>query len=151
MEHHLPAQERRTALLRDAGFVVVAANYSFNGPSPEAAWRPVISGDAVPTVRVSHESASADHEREVDRSWESVAEEFGVFGEGGDFLISVAGEGMGSLPWAHVRRGRNLSPARHLVDYPGEPEFVTMSMDGRAVCGVTTEEYDIWIIGATLA
>ncbi|MFC5117556.1 hypothetical protein ACFPN7_26800 [Amycolatopsis halotolerans] len=80
----------------------------------------------------------------------STAADFGVFGPGGDFLLSVGVRQLGTLPWAHVRRGQDSSLARHLASYPGEPEFVAMSMDGRAICGVTTEEYDIWIVGANL-
>lgn len=105
----------------------------------------------MPTVRVPYESGPDEYVPEVDRCWESVAEKLGVFGPGGDFLLSVGIDGMGALPWAHVRRGRNLSLARHLADNPGDPEFVTMSVDGRVVCGVTSEEYDVWIVEASLA
>lgn len=137
-------------MLRDSGLAVVEASYSLPGPVPMDAWRVVISGDAVPTVRVPHDSVAGNNVGEIERSWVSTAAEFGIFGPGGDFLLSVGAGQLGSLPWAHVRRGQDSSLARHLADHPGEPEFVAMSMDGRAICGVTTEEYDVWIIGANL-
>jgi hypothetical protein len=40
--------------------------------------------------------------------------------------------------------------ANELALVTGEPEFVAMSMDGRVVCGVTTEEYDAWIVSGML-
>ncbi|MBC6457913.1 hypothetical protein [Actinomadura sp. HBU206391] len=33
-----------------------------------------------------------------------------------------------------------------LGDRPGQPEFVTLSTDGGALVGVTTEEFEVWLI-----
>ncbi|KJY42726.1 hypothetical protein VR41_06605 [Streptomyces sp. NRRL B-1568] len=33
-----------------------------------------------------------------------------------------------------------------LGERPGQPEFVTLSMDGEALLGATTEEYEVWLI-----
>lgn len=137
-------------MLRASGLMVLEASSSFVGPAPMDAWRIIIGGNTVPTVRVATDS-EFDYLSDVDRSWESVAEELGIFGNDGEFLISVAGSPIGRLPWARVRPDQDRSLARHLVSNPGEPEFVAMSVDARVICGVTTEEYEIWVVGAELA
>jgi hypothetical protein len=40
--------------------------------------------------------------------------------------------------------------AQRLGSVEGEPEFVAMSLDGRVSCGVTTEEYEVWILTALI-
>jgi hypothetical protein len=83
---------------------------------------------------------------EVETKWESIAEDCGLFGSRREFLIHVAGVGAAKHPWACVQRNSGLSLAHHLAPDAGGPEFVAMSIDGRMVCGVTTEEYDVWIV-----
>ncbi|WP_406642542.1 hypothetical protein [Amycolatopsis sp. WGS_07] len=150
MNYYSSAENLRSGMLRASGLVVLEASSSFDGPAPMDAWRVIISGNAVPTARVATDS-EFDYLSEVDRTWESVAEELGIFGNDREFLISVAGSPIGRLPWVRVRPARDLSLARHLVNNPEEPEFVAMSVDARVICGVTTEEYEIWIVGADLA
>ncbi|MEW2499764.1 hypothetical protein AB0878_04680 [Amycolatopsis sp. NPDC047767] len=144
------AEQRRDAMLRASGLVVVKTSTLADGPQPRDAWRPVISGHAVPTATVAFGSGE-DYVSEVDRKWESIAEDRGIFGNDGEFLISVGGGGLGILAWAQVRRVGSVSLARNLDVGPEEPEFVAMSLDGRTVCGVTAEEYDMWIVAVDLS
>ncbi|MEV4602968.1 hypothetical protein AB0K15_36920 [Amycolatopsis sp. NPDC049253] len=149
MEDPSAEQALRTELLRKSGLAVLDTNYSAGGSRPSDVWRLAASGSTVPaaTVEVLPDFGYLE---EVDRQWQFLAEERGLFGEDGEFLISVAGERVGRLPWARVRRLGRMALAHHLVAYPGEPEFVAMSRDARVMCGVTTEEYDIWIVAGDL-
>jgi hypothetical protein len=140
--------EDRERLLREAGLSVPDGAWTGDVPSPWAAWRLIIRGDAVPAARIAYGNDHA-HLDEVESEWERIAESTALFGGDGEFLISVSG---GSLdaPWALVRREPRMRLAHVLALYPGDPEFVAMSVDGRSVCGVTTEEYDVWIVQADI-
>jgi hypothetical protein len=141
--------ERRGSLLKTAGLTVLDEAWSGEAPDPMRAWRPVISGGATPAVRVRIADGN-EYLPEVQDHWENVAEQVGIFGDDGDFLISVAGAGAAKAAWARVRRASAMRLAQYLGSVEGEPEFVTMSMDGRVVCGVTSEEYEVWIVTAEL-
>lgn len=136
-------------MLESAGLTVLDPAWTGAGPTPMDAWRSVASGNAVPNARVPI-SDTADHLDAVEERWESICEQFAIFGETADFLISVAGEGATEAPWAWVRRESRMRPAHVLGPIEGEPEFVAMSTGGSAICGVTTEEYEVWIVASRL-
>ncbi|GAA1287767.1 hypothetical protein Psi02_70330 [Planotetraspora silvatica] len=109
------------------------------------AWRLIIGGEVTPTAMVPTLDG-IDQWDEVEAVWDSVARDSGIFGGRNEFLISVAGPGAADAPWAHVRRDSRPKLAHHSFSPVGEPEFVTTSLDGRCVCGVTTEEYAVWVV-----
>lgn len=81
----------------------------------------------------------------VDAAWLRLAREHGVVDEDGRFLMTTTMEG----PWVPVRIRSEVHLAKHLVGRnarPGHAEFITMALDGRVMCGVTTEEYDVWLV-----
>ena len=135
----------RRSKLETAGLVVLDEAWGELDVETIDVWKPMITGQYTPCSAVPFQPQNA-HSRKVDREWERLAQQVGVFGPGGDFLISVAGAGAGSIGWAHVRRTDEMRMAQHLGQYRGEPEFVTLSMDGRIGCGVTTEEYEVWVV-----
>ncbi|MFC5907925.1 hypothetical protein [Streptacidiphilus monticola] len=141
-------QARRT-LLESSGLDVVDEAWSGSVPEPMAAWRPIISGDATPAARIPIQGPPG-HLSEVQARWEQIASESGLFDAEGEFLVSVAGEGTANAPWALVRRMPEMVMAQKLGVVQGEPEFVAMSTSGHVVCGVTTEEYEVWILSALL-
>lgn len=117
-----------------------------------AAWRPVISAGARPAVAVVVDEL-ADPVGEINAQWFQLAVRTGVIGEDGEFLIDVAGNRTGSRPrqWTRVRltepgQPRSWDLAGVLGERPGQPEFVTLSVDGEALLGVTTEEYEVWLV-----
>ncbi|WP_326565139.1 hypothetical protein VSH64_25185 [Amycolatopsis rhabdoformis] len=140
----------RSEMLQRAGLVVVDSTLPAHTPPPMTAWRPVVSGDAVPTATVPYRP-DLGHLTDVDRQWESLAEQHRLFDDNGVFLISVGVASVSALPWAHVRRAGKLSLAQHLSEYPGEPEFVAMSTDARTICAATSEEYDVWLLAIALS
>lgn len=137
--------EDRERLLREAGLSVLDRAWTGKVPAPRVAWHLIIRGNVAPSVRIAASNAHLD---EVESEWERIAESTALFGVDGEFLISVSGVGSLDAPWALVRREPRMRLAHLLAPYPGEPEFVAMSVDGRSVCGVTTEEHDVWIVQA---
>ncbi|MER5937870.1 hypothetical protein ABT121_11165 [Streptomyces sp. NPDC001928] len=81
----------------------------------------------------------------VDTTWLRLAREHHVVDAEGRFLITTTMEG----PWVPVRIRGEVHMAEYLVGHnarPGHAEFVTMALDGSVMCGVTTEEYDVWLV-----
>ncbi|MFF3766383.1 PE-PGRS family protein [Streptomyces sp. NPDC001922] len=114
--------------------------------APHAAWRPVVAWDAEPTVAVPGDRQ--DVVAQVNAQWYRLAVDHGVLGDDGEFLIEVANHGTGGAPrrWTRVRLNAEWDLAGVLGDRPGRPEFVTLSTDGDALLGATTEECDVWLI-----
>jgi hypothetical protein len=139
----------RRKRLESAGLIVLEDAWPGETRPVLDAWAPVIRFGIEPDARVVA-TETGDYLAEVDRQWERIAQEAGVFSESGDFLICVADEGSAGLPWARVRRGPTLALADQLAPVAGEPEFISMALDSSAVCGVTTEEYEVWIVSGAL-
>lgn len=133
-----------SAQVSSSGLVVLGIPPPSGVPGTSEAWRKVVNIETEPAVRVGH--SLPDALSEVDRQWLAHAERESLFPEDGSFLISVAGPGAFEAGWTCVRWPGNTSLASTLVHDEGSPEFVAMSMDGRLLCGVTTEEYDYWIV-----
>ncbi|WP_329454080.1 PE-PGRS family protein [Streptomyces sp. NBC_01497] len=131
-------------LLRRAGLEAVRDGRVEEVPLPEAAWRPLISSGAKPTVAVRENRP--DLVAELNAQWHRLAVSKGVIGEDGAFLIDVAGARTAPGPrrWTRVRLTGQWDLAGVLGERPGQPEFVTLATDGSTLIGVTTEEGEIW-------
>ncbi|MFI1397567.1 PE-PGRS family protein [Streptomyces sp. NPDC020681] len=129
-------------LLRRAGLEVVEPSRTEHVLPPRAAWRPVVAGSAEPTVAVRLDTA--DLVAELNAAWHRLAVQYGILGEDGVFLIDVAG----GTPrrWTRVRLTEVWDIAGVFGDRPGQPELVAVSLDGNALLGATTEEYEVWLI-----
>lgn len=132
--------DRRAAMLDSAGFEVVGTEESAEGLLPERAWRRIISLDAIPVAEID------DDPDRVDAEWRRLAGEHGLFADDGSFLISPPGPGVMRLPWVRVKLTAATRLAEHLHAGPGQPEFVTASVDGHVVLGVTSEEHGVWLV-----
>ncbi|MFF7725802.1 PE-PGRS family protein [Streptomyces sp. NPDC008001] len=113
---------------------------------PRAAWRPVIAADAVPAVAVRRDHPGLV--AELNAQWYRLATEHGLIGADGSFLINVAGSrrGPAARGWTRVRLTSQWDLAGALGEHAGQPEFVTLSADGDTLLGMTTEEYEVWIV-----
>ncbi|MFG2812772.1 PE-PGRS family protein [Streptomyces sp. NPDC048410] len=129
-------------LLHRAGLEVVEPGPVSDACPPMAAWRPVIAASTEPTLAVPDDHA--DLVAELNRQWHRLAVEHGVIDAGGEFLITVANQGR--TGWTRVRLGEQWDLAGHLGPKAGQPEFVTMSLGGESVLGVTCEEYEVWFV-----
>ena len=141
--------ESRRALLESSGLVVVEAEYdAAEGLGAWPAWKRIIGGNVVPTATVKLDGP--DVAGKVNERWRELARRYSVIDDRGEFLISVAGLGARELGWAKVRMTARVDLARSLTDQTSSihphPEFVTADVRGRTGLGVTTEEYDVWLI-----
>ncbi|MFD3665742.1 PE-PGRS family protein [Streptomyces sp. NPDC058659] len=128
------------ALLGRAGLEVVGQWGAENVLAPAAAWRRVASYETVPTATVRDDRP--DLVAALNTQWHRLAREHGVIDEKGEFLIHVGDDDA----WARVRLAPAWDLAGVLGDRPGQPEFVTLSVDGDALLGVTCEEYEVWLV-----
>ncbi|MGY5052380.1 PE-PGRS family protein [Streptomyces sp. 900105755] len=133
-------------LLQRAGLEIAGDWRTDEVLPPRAAWRPIVAGETTPTVSVRGDQP--DLVAELNAQWHRLATESGILGEDGVFLIDVAGDWTGCAPrrWTRVRLTGRWDLAGVLGERPGQPEFVTFSMDGNTLLGATTEEDEIWLI-----
>ncbi|WP_157408465.1 hypothetical protein [Actinoplanes sp. N902-109] len=131
-----------TTVVAAAGFLVEEFVDLPHLPSPMAVWRPFILASAMPAIRVPYDDA--DHDGRVDRAWREFSTSNGTLTAAAAVLLSV--EGAGRLPWLRVRVKGHLSRAS-AVALPGQANgFVAMSLDGSASTGVSSEEWETWIL-----
>jgi len=139
-----PLRERLQRL-RDAGLVVVEAEWSMTAPvSVRQAWMKISGGHVKPTSTVSR--STRDWWIQLGREWDITTTDCQLRGPLDRFLIATSGVGSSNLPWTLVSGGSGEGLVRSLSGDPNEPEFVCMALDGHVVCGVTSEEYDYWIV-----
>jgi hypothetical protein len=131
-----------TELLGNCGLEVLDGALGDALPAPRRAVGITIGGTE-PTTKVPLVGPALS--ARVDAAWLQLAREHHVVDAEGRFLITTTMEG----PWVPVRIHGELHLAEHLVGRnapPGHAEFVTMALDGSVMCGVTTEEYDVWLV-----
>ncbi|MFG2533018.1 PE-PGRS family protein [Streptomyces sp. NPDC048516] len=133
-------------LLQRAGLEIVGDAPTEEVLRPWAAWRPLVSFEAEPTVAVHCDRP--DLVAELNDQWHRLAVKTGIIGKDGVFLIDVAGNWTGCAPraWTRVRLATQWDLAGVLGERPGQPEFVTLSTDGSTLLGATVEEYEVWLI-----
>lgn len=129
-------------LLTRAGLEIVGDGRGDDVLPTWVAMRPVVAGNAEPTVAVRH--GRPDLVAELNAQWFRLAVECGVIGEDGDFLISAPGGAGGG--WTRVRLAHSWDLAGTLGDRPGLAEFLTAATDGDAILGMTSEEYETWLL-----
>jgi hypothetical protein len=139
-------RDKLIELLQSAGLEIAGDWRAEEVLPPRAAWRPIISGEAKPSVAVRGDLP--DPVTEINAQWHRLAAGSGIIGEDGVFLIDVAGNWTGCAPrrWTRVKLIEQWDLAGVLGERPGQPEFVTLSMDGDTLLGVTTEEDEVWLI-----
>lgn len=132
-------------LLRRCGLVPLGTVEGGGLPSPEWAWH-VTAGVRAPSAAVP--LVGGELAARVDAEWLRLARRHGVVDDQDTFLVSLSR----SRPWTAVRLTDGFRLAEYLAG-DGAPasqaEFITMARDGSALCGVTTEEYDVWVVADT--
>ncbi|MEV7737802.1 PE-PGRS family protein [Streptomyces sp. NPDC088921] len=129
-------------LLGRAGLEVVGERRVEEVPPPPVLWRHVIGSETEPTVAVPDDRP--DLVAELNAQWHRLASEAGILGGDGVFLIDFSGNQDRS--WVRVRLTDGWDLAGVLGPRPGQPEFLTLSLDGAAMVGATTEEYAVWLV-----
>ncbi|PAZ17111.1 PE-PGRS family protein [Streptomyces sp. SA15] len=139
-------RDQLAELLRRSGLEIVGERRVEEVLPPWFAWRRVIGFQAEPTVTVRADRP--DLVAEINRQWHRLASEAGILDGDGAFLISVAAAWTGAAGglWTRVRLTAEWDLAGVLGERPGQPEFLTLAMDGDTLLAATTEEYDVWLI-----
>jgi hypothetical protein len=127
-------------LLGRAGLEVVGEARVEEVLPPPFAWRHVIGWETEPTVAVADDRP--DLIAELNAQWHRLATEAEILGGDGVFLICASG----SPSWVRVRLTDGWDLAGVLGPRPGQPEFLTLSLDGDTMVGATTEEYAVWLV-----
>ncbi|WP_234542048.1 HEAT repeat domain-containing protein [Streptomyces shenzhenensis] len=109
---------------------------------PPVAWRHVIRWEARPAVEVALDRPDAV--AELNAQWHRLAAEAGLLDGDGVFLVDF--QGNPRQGWIRVRLTDGWDLAGVFGGRPGQPEFVTLSRDGDALVGATTEEYTVWLV-----
>jgi hypothetical protein len=127
-------------LLGRAGLEVVGDRRVEEVLPPPFAWRHVVGWETEPTVAVADDRP--DLVAELNAQWHRLATGAGILGGAGVFLVDFSGSG----GWVRVRLTDDWDLAGVLGPRPGQPEFLTLSLDGDAMVGATTEEYAVWLV-----
>jgi hypothetical protein len=144
--------------LRASGLEVLEAPYTAEGvPSEWAARRPVVSLGARPDYVVRDDAENML--LQLERNLLLLMESHGVLGPDRSFLISLTkrNDEVDDVDdvdgWVRVRLPEGPWNINELGPYDGEPDFITMSTEGRAVCGVSAEEWttQIFCVDADLS
>ncbi len=129
-------------LLGRAGLEVVGERRVEEVSPPPVLWRHVIGSETEPTVAVPDDRP--DLVAELNAQWHRLATDAGILGGDGVFLIDFSGNQDRS--WMRVRLTDGWDLAGVLGPRPGQPEFLTLSLDGETMVGATTEEYAVWLV-----
>ncbi|MEU0942971.1 PE-PGRS family protein [Streptomyces canus] len=127
-------------VLGRAGLEVVGDRRVEEVLPPPFAWRHVVGWETEPTVAVADDRP--DLVAELNAQWHRLATETGILGGEGVFLVDFSGNGS----WVRVRLTDDWDLAGVLGPRPGQPEFLTLSLDGDTMVGATTEEYAVWLV-----
>jgi hypothetical protein len=135
-------REELVELLGRAGLEVVGDWRTEEVLPPQIAWRHVIARETEPTVAVPGDRP--DLIAELNAEWHRLASEVGILGGNGVFLIDFPGSR--SPGWTRVRLTGDWDLSGALQERPGQPGFVTLSPDGGALVGATTEEHAVRLV-----
>ncbi|QKT11310.1 hypothetical protein [Rhodococcus sp. W8901] len=130
--------------IRNSGLEIVAEGGTPGSLDPVKAWKMSINLDSKPVAIISDDKSDAA--ALVDRAWQGAAKDHGLFSGDGTFLLSIPGDPFHSTRWYRVRIRGAVKMAEFFVDGNGYPEFVTASVDGYPVVGVSSEEDGTWIL-----
>lgn len=150
--------------LEACGLLVLGRETPSPVPPVLTAIRAVTGVEVTPAVAVpeSHPDVAA----ELDRQWRAETGALPLVSSGGEFLVVPPGRGGSSVGWVLVKDlfkttsvgadsvgadpGEMGLPSR-VARATGSPEFLALSVDGRHLCAVTSEEDEYWIVTRVLA
>lgn len=131
-------------LLFDAGLDLLGVQTHAGKLTPIQAWMMVIGGAVIPDHVIDDQAEN--YLDNVNSKWLEVANRRRLLDPDRTFLISLSRPGTREDPWFHVRISGELRMAQVLAPQSGEPEYVTASLTGYPIIGVTAEEYEAWIV-----
>ncbi|MFE5973363.1 hypothetical protein ACFQ64_14520 [Streptomyces sp. NPDC056460] len=122
----------------------VAGAVPEEAPNPEQASVAVTGGFIQPAARVSHSDPSA---RDLlDDLWHDEADRLGILDANGEFLLLATYPGSLTRGWIRVRDSIGGRLPSRIAAASGSREFIAIALDRTALCAVSTEEYEDWIV-----
>ncbi|MGV9687523.1 hypothetical protein ACWDUX_00135 [Streptomyces sp. NPDC003444] len=113
-------------------------------PEPKKASLVVYGGNARPTSTVPRRDPSAgDH---VDALWHQEAERLEIFNRDREFLLFATYPGSLARGWIRVKDSNGIRFPSRISAATGYSDFIAVSLDGKSLCAVSYEEYEIWIV-----
>ncbi|WP_438486878.1 hypothetical protein [Streptomyces sp. S186] len=134
--------------LESAHLEVIDICGNTSSPTVDEAWRKMANVNTLPSATVP--CSLKESHAEVNRIWFDQVESGGIFGPSGSFLVTAVTTGSGDVGWVRVQCTEGTDMSRLTDDQDGI-EFIARSEDGSSICGVTTEEYDYWIVNTSFA
>ncbi|MGA4943987.1 hypothetical protein [Streptomyces cinereoruber] len=113
-------------------------------PEPKKASLVVFGGNAQPTSTVPRRDPSASDQ--VDALWHQEAERWGIFDRDREFLLFATYPGTLARGWIRVKDSNGTRIPSRIAAATGYSDFIAVSPDGKSLCAVSYEEYEIWIV-----
>ncbi|WP_330237865.1 hypothetical protein [Streptomyces sp. NBC_00525] len=98
------------------------------------------------TIAESH----ADVMAELDRQWLANTSKLPLVSGAGKLLIVPPGPGGSAAGWVLVKDSVRTGLPSRVAGATGSPELLALSVDGRYLCAVTSEEDEFWIVTRVL-
>ncbi|MCM2413119.1 hypothetical protein [Streptomyces sp. RKAG290] len=92
----------------------------------------------------------ADVMAELDRQWLAETTRLPLVSGAGELLIVPPGRGGSAVGWVLVKDSVGTGLPSRVAGATGSPEFLALSVDGRHLCAVTSEDDELWIVTRVL-
>ncbi|MFC7306297.1 hypothetical protein ACFQVC_18995 [Streptomyces monticola] len=136
------AEQALKEKIRSGNLEVVEIYRNQTGPTIEQAWMKMANIDVEPVDTVPLSSSDL---AQITQLWLNRAQAGGIIEDDGTFLLTAVTTGSSGVGWVRVRLTPDTDMSR-LTDDRGNIEFIARSSDGKSICGVTSEEYDYWVV-----
>ncbi|WP_146610465.1 MULTISPECIES: hypothetical protein [unclassified Streptomyces] len=87
---------------------------------------------------------------ELDRQWLANTSTLPLVSGAGKLLIVPPGPGGSAAGWVLVKDSVGTGLPSRVAGATGSPELLALSVDGRYLCAVTSEEDEFWIVTRVL-
>ncbi|MGA5217716.1 hypothetical protein ACPCAE_16850 [Streptomyces cinereoruber] len=111
---------------------------------PKKASLIVYGGNNQPTLIVPRRGPSAGDQ--VDALWHQEAERLEIFDRDREFLLFATYPGTLARGWIRVKDSNGTRTPSRIAAATGHSDFIAVSLDGKSLCAVSYEEYEIWIV-----
>ncbi|WP_435187541.1 hypothetical protein [Streptomyces sp. bgisy126] len=113
-------------------------------PETRKASLAVFGGNTQPTLTVSRKDPNASDQ--VNTLWHQEADRLKIFDQDREFLLFATYPGTLARGWIRVKDSKGARLPSRIAAATGYSDFIAVSLDGKSLCAVSYEEYEIWIV-----